>query len=81
MEFYLPAAIPMLYYDEETINAVVDYLCSCENEPTPQEVSEATGISIEICEEKVPVVLELNRRLLHYKNRVRIKRPLKDYLD
>lgn len=79
MEFYTPAAFPMLYYDERTIDSFVSYLCSCDHEPTPQEVSEATGISLEICKEKVPVVLELNRQLINYRNKRR--KALKDYLD
>lgn len=81
LDFYIPAAFPLLYYDEETIDSFVNYLCSCEYEPTPQELSNATGISIEICQEKLPVILELNKCLLHHSYRVKRRRALLDYLD
>lgn len=81
MEFYIPAAFPMLYYDEKTIDSFVSYLCSCEKEPTPQEFSESTGIPIEICQEKLPVILELNKYLLHHSYRVKRRRALLDYID
>ena len=81
MNFYIPAAFPLLYYDEKTIDTFVNYLCSCEHEPTPQELSEATGISIDICREKLPVILELNKCLLHNSYRVKRRRALLDYLE
>ena len=60
MKFYLQAALPMLYYDDKTVDKFVEYLTNCEKQPTPQEVSDATGISIEICKDKLPLVLKLN---------------------
>lgn len=79
MKFYIPAAFPMLYYDDKTVDIFVRYMCSCENEPTPQEVSESTGIPIGICREKVPLVLMLNRCMLKHKNRR--KKALEKYLN
>ena len=60
MKFYLQAALPMLYYDDKTVDDFVDYLSNCEKVPTPEEVSDATGNSIEICRDKLPLVLRLN---------------------
>lgn len=63
MDFYIPAALPLLYYDD-TLERCVDYLRKCDCELTQQEVSETTKIPIEICQAKIPEVLILNRYLI-----------------
>jgi hypothetical protein len=76
MKFYTSAALPMLCYDDKTLYDFVEYFTSCKKPPEPEEVSAATGIPIEICYEKLPLVLRLNAYLnrYNYKKPRRIKR-------
>ena len=82
MEFYISAALPLLYYDDDTLERCVDFLRKCDCEPTPQEVSDATRIPIEICQAKIPEVLILNRYFIR-KNEAKEQRRHRiiDYLN
>lgn len=82
MEFYISAALPLLYYDDYTLKRCVDFLRKCDCEPAPQEVSDATNIPIEICQAKIPEVLILNRYLIR-KNEAKEQRRHRiiDYLN
>jgi hypothetical protein len=69
----------MLCYDDKNIDDFVEYLSNCEKEPTQKEMSSAIGISIEVCKEKLPLVLRLNHYFdKHYGAR---RRYLSEFLN
>lgn len=84
MELHYSAYLPLLCFDDSTINSYVEYLRGCENEPKPEEVSKLTGLPIDICKEKIQLILFLNSCIC--RNRDRIfqavrRRKLKNFLE
>lgn len=84
MRLYQSAFLPLLCFDDNTINSFVDHLRRYENEPIPEDVSKATGIPITICRERIQLILYLNSCIQRNRDRafqaIR-RRKLKDFLD
>lgn len=84
MVLHYSAYLPLLCFDENIIHSFVEYLQRCENAPNPEEVSELTGLPIDICKERIQWILFLDsyiRRNRDQKFHVVRRRKLKDFLE